>query len=108
MTAIEWRTPAPTWNKDLFAGTVAQQPGIASCHGDTFLDDFLALMQGKTPQALRDTLLPTNAPQKLFQPAHGCYYLIVGSLVCRQLGLPDRVVSRAAGESVAFVVRRLV
>lgn len=44
---------------------------------------------------------------KLYQPAHGRFYLVTGCLVCRLPGLPDRVVDNGAGERVSYVVRRL-
>lgn len=111
MSAIEWRAPAPIWNRDLISSPAALRPRLVACSGDSFLDSFLELMQGKTPgktpRAMADALLPLAGTQKLFQPAHGRYYLLVGSLVCRQVGLPDRAVASAAGERVSFVIRRL-
>ena len=111
MTVVEWRTPAVTWRKETIGGPAVLRPGIVSCVGDTFLDDFLALMEGrvhaKTPRHLADQLLPPGTTHKLFQPAHGCYYLLVGSLVCRQLSLPDKIVAKQNNEQVSFVIRRL-
>ena len=42
---------------------------------------------------------------KLFQPAHGRFYLVAAHLCCRRFGLPDRRLSD--GESVGFVLRRV-
>jgi hypothetical protein len=110
MTTIEWRRPAPIWTVSTVGGE--QRPALVQCNGDSFLPDFLDLMEGRTPgqtpKALADQLLPpVVTPQKLFLPAHGQYYLVTGSLVCRQLSLPDRTVSRASGDSTSFVIRRL-
>jgi hypothetical protein len=45
-------------------------------------------------------------PLKLYQPAHQRYYLVTSSLVCRQVGLPDRAVDTSAQERATFVIRR--
>jgi hypothetical protein len=50
---------------------------------------------------------PAGTPLKLFQPAHGRFYMITASLVCRIPGLPDRIVDTSSDERVTFVVRRL-
>jgi hypothetical protein len=50
--------------------------------------------------------LPAGAPPKLFQPAHGRFYLVAASLVCEAPGLPDRQVDAAWEEQVGFVLRR--
>lgn len=47
-------------------------------------------------------------PFKLFQPVHGNFYIVAGSLTCRLPGLPDHRVKPAQGEHVSLVLRRLV
>lgn len=47
-------------------------------------------------------------PLKLYQPAHQRYYLVSASLVCPQVGLPDRTVTRSGQEQVGYVLRRLL
>lgn len=47
-------------------------------------------------------------PLKLYQPAHQRFYLVTASLVCRQIGLPDRFVDLAKQQKVEFVIRRLL
>lgn len=47
-------------------------------------------------------------PLKLYQPAQQRFYLVTASLVCRQMGLPDRQVDRAKEQKVEFVLRRLL
>ena len=42
---------------------------------------------------------------KLYQPAHGRFYLVAAHLCCRRFGFPDRGLSEA--ESVGFVLRRV-
>lgn len=49
----------------------------------------------------------SEAPLKLYQPAHLRYYLVAACLVCRVPGLPDHVPNRGREETVGFVVRRL-
>src|SRR5690348_15912663 len=44
---------------------------------------------------------------KLYQPAHGHFYLVAASLVCRIPGLPDRLVQPQNGDKVGFVLRRV-
>lgn len=52
--------------------------------------------------------LPEDPTQlKLYQPAHGHFYLIAANLVCRVPGMPDRRVKTASAESTSFVLRRL-
>jgi hypothetical protein len=44
---------------------------------------------------------------KLFQPAHGRFYLVSTCLVCRTVGLPDRRIDAGAQERASFVIRLL-
>lgn len=44
---------------------------------------------------------------KLYQPAHGRFYLVATCLVCRMLGLPDRRIDAGAQERATFVLRLL-
>ena len=50
---------------------------------------------------------PDAHAAKLYQPAHGRFYLVAASLVCRLPGLPDHVVDPRTGEKVGFVLRKL-
>jgi hypothetical protein len=49
-----------------------------------------------------------NLPLKFYQPSHMRYYMVTASLVCRQVGMPDRTISTSAQEKASFVVRRLM
>jgi len=54
--------------------------------------------------------LPTTVPGKvlkLYQPAHGRFYLLATCLVCRVLGLPDRRIDAGVQERATFVMRLL-
>lgn len=110
MANVEWRTPAPVWSP---GSLQSQAPFLAEFAGDNFLPDFLNLMEGRTPDLTPADLAnrpaqATGSSLKLYLPAHGRYYLVAGSLVCRQPGLPDRYVDRSAGQRTSFVLRRLV
>jgi hypothetical protein len=48
---------------------------------------------------------PEQADLKLYQPAHGRFYLVAAHLCCRRYGFPDRRLSDC--ESVGFVLRRV-
>src|SRR5205807_8689511 len=104
---------APLWASQ---DTPLGQPWLAEFDGDRFLPDFLDLMASQTPADLASdtykpklTILDDGKPHlKLYQPLHGRYYLVTGSLVCGKLGLPDRSVVRKNGEKTSFVLRRLL
>lgn len=123
---VEWHTARPLWDlalEDGAAGTRFKQPALLRFTGDTFMDDLLRLL-GADPGRLADYVarreswsgeragwvdaaaLADEKPPHLFQPAHGRFYLVAASLVCRLAGLPDRAVDPAA-ETLSFVVRRL-
>ncbi|MCB0202410.1 MAG: hypothetical protein KDI03_20260, partial [Anaerolineae bacterium] len=117
MPSIEWRTPAPLWAT---ANGQIKEPQLLKLAGDNFLPDFLGAMAGASngngpagflgaqEHGFNDPDDLVGDTLKLYHPAHGRYYLVVGSLVCRQLGLPDRTVARQNGERTAFVIRRTV
>jgi len=116
-TNIQWVKPLPLWA----AGQAdVRQPRLVKLTGDNFLPDFLAalggqLLPGQTPGGYLDSAeRGFNAPEdsadgvlKLYQPAHGRFYLVTASLICMQAGLPDRRVNRSQGERTHFVVRRM-
>jgi hypothetical protein len=47
-------------------------------------------------------------PLTFYQPVHGRFYLVTASLACRVPGLPEHTVDLAAGETVTFVIRRIM
>ena len=103
---IRWLKPAPLWGS---ADTDRTTPYLAEFASDQFLPDFLAMMSGQTSLSLhppRDEA--TLGLFKLYQPLHQRYYLVTGSLVCRQFGLPDRTVVRKNHEQTSFVLRRSI
>jgi len=111
-----WLTPSPLW-EDPAVGVDRpgfDRPWLAELADDEFIPAFLALMSGRDPAGPGGlaALAPRRGsgtvadPLVLFRPLHHRYYLVVGSLVCRRVGLPDRAVS-PRGQRVSFVVRRL-
>lgn len=107
MHVTQWKEPALSWN-----GKVAEdgRAAILEIRSDDFVPQFLQAMAGADPGAYYDRhhLVPRPAGHllKLYQPLHSRYYLVTASLVCRQVGLPDKAINRANGESVFFVIRR--
>lgn len=124
---ITWVTAAPLWR---VAGVQADagrfsRPALLRFHSDAFMDDLAAVLQSGAPADLANyeatpvsyqarplgeplTWKPPAPPVlKLYQPAHGDFTLVAAGLVCREAGLPDRVVDTAQEEQVGFVLRRL-
>jgi hypothetical protein len=128
---VQWVTPSPFWKNVLTPrvdATAAQrktmrQPELLDFDSDDFMQRAQALLE-KNPKALgalkAEPVSYRNRPPdkdatwqapidhlKLYQPAHGHFYLVAASLVCRIPGLPDRLVQPQNGDKVGFVVRRL-
>lgn len=125
-----WRLAAPTDNATLL------RPAILRFTTDSFMPDFLTVatqapqrlgewqVQRETwrkpapvpplPPSLPSPDLEPEAPDpdlasqplKLYQSAHGRYYLVTANLVCRIPGFPDRTLKTNNQEQVAFVLRR--
>ena len=80
-----------------------QRPAILRFTNDQFMEELIAEL-GAHPEALRARSVtgskpsyrerapgedsPTTDHLKLYQPAHGHFYLVASSLVCRLPGLP--------------------
>lgn len=110
ITSIErvtWVEPSPAWQGRKLSQL--ERPRIVEIASDNFLPEFIAAMNS-SPADYLDTHVPDtrNNYARLFQPLHGCFYLVTGSLVCRQLGLPDKAVMPQNGERTEFVLRREV
>jgi hypothetical protein len=114
-----WLAPSPLWEDGSIVATDAQieQPHLVELTSDQFIPDFLAFLSGSDPAGEGPAGLGDHGPSAgsgtmtdplvLYQPVHQRYYLVVGSLVCRRVGLPDRAVDPKR-DQVSFVVRRLV
>lgn len=110
---FDWLKPAPFWEK---GGAITDsadliRPALLEFRTDRFMDDFLAeATSGRDSdwqQLQSQTAIPGAKPLRLYQPAHMRYYLLCASLCCREPGFPDRVVRRAQGESIFFVLRKV-
>jgi len=125
---IEWVTAPPLWDlaqADPGGRPRFRQPALLRFDSDSFMEELIGLMErGDSALAGRvarpekwdepaagwvpagDASLATDL--RLFQPAHGRFYVTTASLVCRRVGLPVRKVDAAAGERAAMLMRRLV
>ena len=127
-TPVRWMTAPPLWpslvadhNRDALA-----RPMLLRFASDTFMQDLQRLL-AEAPETLAtyeavpesfqarpagtapDAWVSPPPPMlKLYQPAHGHFYLVAVSLVCERPGLPDRTVAPPQGERMGFVLRRVV
>ncbi|MBZ5569163.1 MAG: hypothetical protein LAN64_15095 [Acidobacteriia bacterium] len=105
-----------------------RRPTLLRFSSDQFMEELQGLVS-KTPESLRNYVAQgetwrspavgldssttgqtddaQQTPLKFFQPVHARFYLVAGSLVCRQPGLPDHQVKSNLGEKTTFVVRRI-
>ena len=80
-----------------------KKPSLFSLSTDS---DALAANQASEVASAADS--SEVMPLKLYQPAQQRFYLVTASLVCRRIGLPDRIVDQAKEQKVEFVIRRLI
>lgn len=128
---VQWVTPSPFWTNVLTPGvdatetqrTTMRQPELLDFDSDDFMQRAQSLLATDptslaglkaTPASYRNRPPGKDATWqasidhlKLYQPAHGHFYLVAASLVCRIPGLPDRLVQPQNGDRVGFVLRRL-
>jgi hypothetical protein len=120
---VQWVTPSPLWETVMKDPGAMQRPAVLRFASDTFmqdladqlqlepsqLHDYIAVKQSfRAPPLGADASWIADLPNlKLYQPAHGHFYLVAANLVCRLTGLPDRILNAKNGESVGFVLRRL-
>lgn len=108
----EWLKPYPFWQDD---GDDYRQPAFFQPHlfrydSDAFVEEFMAAAQAGNGALAGAVAQPVEPGQtlKLFQPIHGSFYLVSGSLCCVEPGFPQREVRLADGESTFFVLRKLI
>ncbi|WP_164018263.1 hypothetical protein [Pyxidicoccus trucidator] len=118
---VQWVTASPLWaGVDKLARI--QAPGILQFDSDRFMEELAERLQQQPRPDLTGLLVtkfesfsepipgedPVDATKtpKLYQPAHGRFYLVASSLVCRLPGMPDHVVDLPKGEKAAFVLRK--
>ncbi len=111
---IEWQAQPETWREPM-----ATPKTLARL---TVTEPLSELKQTQTRQLTDIGVISTDKnntnkilieqtadkPLKLYQPAQQRFYLLTASLVCRNIGLPDRIVDLAKQQKVEFVVRRLL
>jgi hypothetical protein len=124
---VQWVSPSPSWSATLNQGLdpVNQSqrmraPAVLRFEQDRFMDE-LARTLAVDPSTLDanravpvsyrlpapgESAAPPPTELKLYQAAHGHFYLVAASLTCRLPGLPDHSVDPTANERVAFVLRR--
>ncbi len=109
--SFDWVKPSPFWIKngdDLDQGSFFR-PAVLEYASDDFVEEFLAdtgaVHRGSVGGARG--FCGKGFAAKLYQPAHGRFYLVCATLSCRQPGLPDRAIRLAEGESVFYVLRRV-
>ena len=128
MSKISWLSPSPLWD-DLSGGAAFRAPALLRFATDSFMTELQTALDAR-PDSLRRFVaryetwrkpaagLPPRGSSssgpastetlKLYQPVHGRFYLVTASLACRVPGLPEHTVDLAAGETVTFVLRRIV
>ena len=127
---IEWHSPSFVWEealKDISDKDFKRfnQPTILRFDSDTFMEELLEQLN-TDPSGLTDSVacfetwrnkrstwlseeeLQSARIPKLYQPAHGFFYLVTASLVCRKPVFPDKNIDTGNDEHVSFVIRRLV
>lgn len=108
---VQWVTASPLWSTASSEPPRMRAPQLLCFESDRFMEEFATRLQA-LPRPDLSALVPDPGgdlarPLKLFQPAHGRFYLVSASLVCRLAGLPDHVVDATRSERIAFVLRRL-
>jgi hypothetical protein len=124
---VEWQTASPLWPlamEDKESNKRFKQPALLRFSGDDFMEDLAAILK-KEPSRLKELVVRHETHEKeragwleeakflkepgpkLYQPAHGRFYLVAAALTCRLPGLPDKPVQAANQEKVSFVLRRL-
>lgn len=110
--SFDWLQPSPLWES---GPTRARQPGffrpqILEFRDDNFIDAAMTAAAARDATSFRTAVAAQDgsAPLKLYQPAHGRYYLVAAALTCRIPGFPERAISAADGEGVFFVLRRYI
>lgn len=126
---VAWHTAAPLWQDALRDADARRlrfhRPEILRFGTDTFMADLEAVLADEParlaefvarPETWREPAagwaefpdLDTAEPVKLYQPAHGRFYLAAAALVCQTRGLPDRAVDGARDEAASCVIRRMI
>jgi hypothetical protein len=118
---VQWVTASPLWDLTPQAAATLAVPEILRFESEHFMDELAARLAARGGPDLSglparwesfrergpgDADDPPDKLRRLYQPAHGRFYLLAANLVCRLPGLPDHVVDAATGEKAVFVLRR--
>jgi len=110
--AFDWLKPSLFWDSGLQSARLPDffQPQLLELSDDNFMAEFRAAATSSDRSKLKSLVIrpQSGPPVKLFQPAHGRYYLVCAALSCRMPGFPERGVQRSDGETVFFIMRRFV
>ncbi|HVG34276.1 MAG TPA: hypothetical protein VM911_14495 [Pyrinomonadaceae bacterium] len=110
---FDWLKPSILWqpgSTDMLRQEFFR-PTLLEFGTDAFMEDFLAAAAAPRADAFGNAverIARQGAKLKLFQPAHGRFYLTSASLCCRLPGFPDREVLLGEGENIFFVLRKKV
>ena len=108
---FDWLKPSPLWDGGLAGARSPDffKPQVFGFNDDNFVRAFRDAVGASDSTPLKSAVIAAASPPvKLFQPAHGWFYLVSAELCCRMLGFPDRVVQQEDSESVFFVMRKYV
>lgn len=111
---VEWQAQPETWREPMAAPSTQSKLNVSRPLSNFRQNQTRQLKAASTVGAGADfgpgsEVMPsTDKPLKLYQPAHKRFYLVTASLVCRRIGLPDRLVDNAKQQTVRFVIRRLL
>src|SRR5450755_1344409 len=112
---VQWAAPSVLWSDMALTGNgiALRQPVLLGFKSDTFMRDFMTVVQSN-PAQVKDYIVNPGSfgtslgHLKFYLPIHGCYYLLLASLVNILPGLPpDHLADATQQESARFVLRCL-
>ncbi len=110
---VEWKAQPETWREPMQTPPTRKLLPIEEPVSELLKNQtqqLKTLKKNKTALAVigNNNSAASNKPLKLYQPIHQRFYLVTASLVCRQVGLPDKAVALEKDQKVKFVVRRML
>lgn len=110
---VEWKAQPETWREPMQTPPTRQLLPIEEPLSELLKNQTRQIKKlNKNQSALavigNNNVTGISKPLKLYQPIHQRFYLVTASLVCRQLGLPDKAVALEKDQKVKFVVRRML
>ena len=127
---VQWVTASPLWPDVVPAGDPTggdrvrmRRPALLRFAAETFMEDLSATLDAdprrvaglvavresarRRPPGVAADWQPELDDLRLYQAAHGRFYLVAATLTCRVPGLPEHCADPTRQESVSFVLRRL-